>query len=268
MALRSRKSTETSPSTARDSATPARLPALSGAPVASREAQDDPFLTEFEREIGLGEPEKTAEMAEKVLGDTGISPFYAKKQQEQAKFREKMQETSARMAESKVPASVEPLMQVRTHSDEAVQLLRLQREASDAFDALVPRLEFLTAEQARLLERKVQALRGTEGEEFSGDFDLQVEITQQLRLLREMRTRAMSEGSSVREMKEVMTGASSLITTLIREQEKVINMDRLRYVEQAVVECLKTLPDDVQQAFMKKMEGLLDGYDRRQGEPG
>lgn len=185
----------------------------------------------------------------------------AKKQVEEA-------EKLAKIPASRVPRSVEPLsdsaetMQLRT--PEAVDMARLQvhREAMDAFEALKTRLEYLNPIDQRELKRLLTIELGEDGDDFDHDFDLKEEINAQLRMLRTMRSRAERENISTRELKETLTASSSLITMLIKEQEKVVNIDRLRTVERAVVEAIKEQSHEVQEAFLSFLEGKLDGYAR------
>lgn len=187
-----------------------------------------------------------------------------KKAKKQAEEAEKL----AKIPASRVPKSIEPLsdsaetMQLRT--PEAVDMARLQvhREAMDAFEALKTRLEYLNPIDQRELKRLLTIELGEDGDDFDHDFDLKEEINAQLRMLRTMRSRAERENISTRELKETLTASSSLITMLIKEQEKVVNIDRLRTVERAVVEAIKDQPHEVQEAFLSFLEGKLDGYAR------
>lgn len=170
---------------------------------------------------------------------------------------------------SKVPPAFEPFssisdsMQLRSPGGTDLERLHLHREAMDAFNALKTRLQYLSSPDQQELKHLLIAELDEDVEDFDHEFDLKEEINGQLRMLRTMRSRAERETLSTREMKETLTAASSLISMLIKEQEKVLNIDRLRTIERAVVEAVKTLPTDAQEAFLTFLEDKLDGYSRQ-----
>lgn len=152
-------------------------------------------------------------------------------------------------------------VQLRGHEEDRSRVM-LREEAlrwAARVDDLAP---FLTPTEAERIAGVLNKLFSCEVIEFDHDFDVQGEINEQLRLLRTMRARADSQTLSIRDMKDTLASATQLIQLLIKEQEKVVNLNRIRTIESCVVEVVRTLPIDEQNNFLALLEERLNGNDR------
>ena len=90
--------------------------------------------------------------------------------------------------------------------------------------------------------------------------DLHDEISrhyERLRLLAEEAAEDDEESYSSRA--SAMNGVTSMLKELIKEQEKVINMDRLAKIEQITIETIrKHLSEDVYETLLKELEAALE----------
>lgn len=135
-----------------------------------------------------------------------------------------------------VEGSVNFLLQ---HADyvEAGQWLRMERRIGPRFD-----------EEAR------------EGVTYGADFSMAEELQAQIAAVRAVRDRIMMrDGSlstdiSTREAKEVISSGSTLLGTLMKYHEKVMNMERLRLLEASVVEAL----GEVEEELRDQVLGIMD----------
>lgn len=99
--------------------------------------------------------------------------------------------------------------------------------------------------------------------EYGADFDLTSEINQQIRLVRAMRSKVLGENGHlkneipVREARETITSSNAMIQQLMKHHKDVMNMERMRAVETATIEAVKTLPDEQQAEFFGRLESLL-----------
>ena len=58
----------------------------------------------------------------------------------------------------------------------------------------------------------------------------------------------------------VLNTVTAIISSIVRNQEKVQNMDRVKALEEALTDALKTLPEDAQKVFYEKYEANLEKY--------
>lgn len=247
-----------------------------------------PAMSDKAKDSAAGLPLRAAEAApiSRETENSEKAPEWAENAENPAKTREIVRNSEEnrekstvseqkvqKIAPSKVPPTVAPLaepgmgtgeMRLRTGAEADVARIQVTREAQDAFEALRDRLQYLNAPDQRELQRLLSTELQLDGDDFDHEFDLQEEVNAQLRMLRSLRSRADRENLSVRETRDVLSSASTLIQMLIKEQEKVVNIDRLRTIEKAVVEAVQTLPQEQQDIFLKNLEGKLDGYDRRE----
>jgi hypothetical protein len=105
--------------------------------------------------------------------------------------------------------------------------------------------------------------RAQERVEYGPDFDVGEEVRLQIAAVRAMRESVMPGGKvragvPTREMKEVVTASSTLLTTLLKTHEKIMSYDRQRAIEEATVEMVKTLSDEDQKLFFSRLEEALD----------
>lgn len=94
-------------------------------------------------------------------------------------------------------------------------------------------------------------------------FDLGAEVEAQIQAVRAVRSTVMKDGRiidgvSSREAKEVISSGSTLLNTLMKFHEKVLNMDRLRMLEAAVIEVLGEESEDLRERVVESMEQKLE----------
>ena len=89
--------------------------------------------------------------------------------------------------------------------------------------------------------------------------DLLKEIQEQMTFLKNFRKQIVAKGdtASTREVKDMIQASTSLFTMLTKMNEDITNQDRLRKIENATVNCIKTLPLKVQQKFFADLEEAL-----------
>ena len=108
----------------------------------------------------------------------------------------------------------------------------------------------------------VLAGRAEAGVDYGPEFDMGKEVEMQILAVRAMRNSIMPggivrPGTPAREVKEVVTASSTLLTTLLKTHEKIMSYDRQRAIEEATVEVIKTLPDEQRDQFFKLLEESL-----------
>lgn len=120
----------------------------------------------------------------------------------------------------------------------------------------------LTEEQARaLLDLATAHLPDTL--QYGANFDFTEEITAQIQAVRAMRRSVLSEsgrmaeGVSARELKEVVSASSTLLQTLLKTHEKVMNFSRQHAIEKAVTSVVRTLDGPDQASFFMALETEL-----------
>ncbi len=132
----------------------------------------------------------------------------------------------------------------------------IETMADDLRDDQVGRLWTVLAERAP----------GEAAVKYGADFDLKEEVQAQIQAVRAMRNAIMPggivrQGTPAREIKEVVTASSTLLTTLMKMHEKVMSFDRSRAIEEAVTETMKTLPDEKQKMFFSLLEENLSAIE-------
>ena len=95
----------------------------------------------------------------------------------------------------------------------------------------------------------------------SGDSmgDLMTEVQSQMICLKAFRKRVSDRGdaATTRDLKDMIQASTSLFTMLTKMNEGITNQERLRKVEQATIEAIKTLPGAEQQIFFSTLEEAL-----------
>lgn len=137
------------------------------------------------------------------------------------------------------------------------------------FDAIDPQelAEFLVSRK-RLLTADVKAylaanffIETPESPYRTQGMDLYQEVIDQLSAVKALRRTVITPGGvvegSIRDTKEALTSVTSLLTTLVRLEEEVRNMDRQRAIEQATVEVLKDLGPEIHAKFLSLLEVKL-----------
>ncbi len=99
---------------------------------------------------------------------------------------------------------------------------------------------------------------------YDASFDLAGEMAAQIKAVRAIRAHVfdaqgnIKEGISSREAKEVISSGSTLLASLMKYHKDVMNMDRLRKLEQSVVEALKDVDPDLQEDVMQRLEERME----------
>jgi hypothetical protein len=112
----------------------------------------------------------------------------------------------------------------------------------------------------------VLAALGGRTVEYGADFDLKEEVQAQIQAVRAMRDAVMPNGvvrvgTPAREVKEVVTASSTLLTTLMKMHERVMSFDRSRAIEEAVTATIRGLPEDAQKVFFSQLEQNLSAIE-------
>ena len=135
-------------------------------------------------------------------------------------------------------------------------------ELSNSVELIVQYSGELTDEQVFKLWGILQG-RSDAAISYGPDFDIREEIERQLVAVRAMRDAVITPGGQVRpgtqirEIKEVVTASSTLLTTLMKVHEKVMSFDRSRAIEEAVTTTMQKLPDEERKAFFAVLEENL-----------
>lgn len=140
---------------------------------------------------------------------------------------------------------------------------------SDHIEVLESHAKYLSEpERVRLIELlglTADAVAGLAAPKSNTIFDyLATEIDAQLIFLKSLRERVTSgeEHIDTRQIKDLMQATSSLFKMLTQINKDITNQGRLRKVEMAVVETIKTLNEASQATFFKELETrLAEGQD-------
>jgi len=98
---------------------------------------------------------------------------------------------------------------------------------------------------------------------YGADFDLAAEVEAQIVAVRAMRDSVILPGGRVkagtpsRELKEVVTASNTLLQTLMKTHERVLNFDRQRALEAATVAAVEGLPEEARATFFDALEQEL-----------
>lgn len=120
----------------------------------------------------------------------------------------------------------------------------------------------LTDEQVGRLWVSLQG-RAQEAAEYGPEFDMGGEVQMQIAAVHAMRNYLMPGGKMragvpVREMKEMVTASSTLLTTLLRTHKDILSYDRQRAIEEATVSAMQSLPEDAREVFFSQLEEALE----------
>ncbi len=88
-------------------------------------------------------------------------------------------------------------------------------------------------------------------EKFDEKFSLSEEMGEMIASIRALRktvfcpaTGGLVEGQKLSDARDIMTTSNQMMTMMVKTQEKILNIERFRAVEQATIDVLKTLQDD------------------------
>jgi hypothetical protein len=130
-------------------------------------------------------------------------------------------------------------------------------------------MPYLTPEHAEKLLIRLKNLelltQPVEGVVYGADYDLKSEVENLITAARALKNSVMyangdiKPGITPREMKEVVTSTSSLISLLMKSHEQLMNFDRQRILEQSTVEVLREMGgEEIVSRFVKMMEERLE----------
>lgn len=107
-------------------------------------------------------------------------------------------------------------------------------------------------------------------ESYDETFDMEKEVAEVLRSVKILRKsiltasgRGLRTGVTVAEAKDVISMSNSMINTLMKSHEKIVNMARYRAVEQATVDVLRDLDGD--EKLLQDMEAFQAGGKKGDG---
>lgn len=143
----------------------------------------------------------------------------------------------------------------------------LTEEHLTRLSALAPaRIEYIEA-TTPIPEPPKQEVLGFDSEidtaelETSGDpmLDLRAQLGEQMKLLQILRQNVAKKASklSSRDLKDLVNTTNSVFSMLVRLDDTILNQDRARKLEAAVVETVKSLSEDQQAVFFQKFEDNL-----------
>jgi hypothetical protein len=153
---------------------------------------------------------------------------------------------------------------------DAVEQHSLQDDIAESISFLLQHAGFIEKEQwARMVKTVApyfaEEVQQVEGITYDANFSMADELRAQIMAVRAVRDRIMTvEGNlvadiSTREAKEVISSGSTLVGTLMKYHEKVVNMERLRVLEQSVIEALVEADVDIRDQVLSIMEQKLAG---------
>lgn len=102
---------------------------------------------------------------------------------------------------------------------------------------------------------------------YDANFSMADELQAQIMAVRAIRDRIMtadgqlSSEISTREAKEVVSSGSTLLGSLMKFHEKVVNMERLRLLESSVVEVLGEQDEEIKDMVLHKLEEKLQNLE-------
>lgn len=90
--------------------------------------------------------------------------------------------------------------------------------------------------------------------------NMERELVVQLAIVKKLQKDSLNndEGTPVNQLAQVANSVASALATLAKLQTEVYTSERLKILESVMIDCLKTLPQEAQKAF-------LDEYERRLG---
>lgn len=131
-------------------------------------------------------------------------------------------------------------------------------------DAVAANAESLTLDQVSLLFQALQP-HMDDSVVYGAEFDLSSEVQAQIKMVRAMRRSVITDagialpGISARELKEVVSASTTLLTTLTKSHDKIMGYERMRALEAATVAAVEGLSEASQRAFFTTLEEKLEG---------
>lgn len=129
---------------------------------------------------------------------------------------------------------------------------------------LVKRKSFLPKDVKQYLQDSfalpIRPDSDVEGISQNTDFDLHEEIMSQIKAAKSLRRQAIPEAGpipDIKEAKEALSASTSLIKTLQTTLERIYNQDRVRTLQQVLIETLKEVDPALQSDFMSRLKERL-----------
>lgn len=153
-----------------------------------------------------------------------------------------------------------------TPYQDSLETHNLLEDLQSSVDFLLQNVMFLERRQWDRLKRigeKFEPAKARQEVVYDASFSLAEELQAQITAVRAVRDRIMtkeghlSEDITTREAKEVISSGSTLMSSLMKFHEKVVNMERLRLLETSVVEALEEVDGEVRERVLGKMEEKL-----------
>ena len=123
-------------------------------------------------------------------------------------------------------------------------------EITDAVDLLLSHADAVPAALAEALVRSLSRPSHPSAIDYGPEFDLLEEVGYQIQTVHAMREAVLTEGNrlqpgmTTRDLNELNRASASLLTGLAKYHEKIINMERLRAVEEAVLSMMNLWPEE------------------------
>jgi len=146
----------------------------------------------------------------------------------------------------------------------------LTSDITEAVDFLVGNGKYVVLEQWKQLEEigdQFEEVLRVKKEKtrvvYDANFSLAEELQAQISAVRAVREKIMVNGrladtTTTREAKEVISSGSTLLGTLMKYHEKVVNMERLRLLEVSVIEALQEVDETLRDKVMELLEVKLE----------
>lgn len=89
--------------------------------------------------------------------------------------------------------------------------------------------------------------------------DMLFEIKEQMEMVRTLRQKVLENKgeSQIRELKDLISSTTSLFAMYTKYSADIVNQDRMKKIEMAVVESLKMLEPNIQDKYYEYLEELL-----------
>ena len=109
-------------------------------------------------------------------------------------------------------------------------------------------------------EERIRKVLAASDATYGADFDFSREIAEQLVAVRALRAQILAgnrvrEGVSSRDVRELISASSTLLSNLMKTHEKVQSFERQRKIEEALIEVLAEF--GLKDEFMRRLEEKL-----------
>jgi hypothetical protein len=137
-------------------------------------------------------------------------------------------------------------------------------EADVALDDHVSAIEAWSDEMSEEHISRLWAVLQNKAQEvkYGPEFNMKEEVEMQLLAVHAMRQFVLPggkirPGTPIREVKEVVTASSTLLSTLMKSHREVLSFERTRSMEEATLVAIRTLPEETQELFFSELKQSL-----------